>query len=624
MTKNSEKSGRFKIPYWVISIILSMLSAFSVCLFLSERWMFATWTDLSLSELIYQIKAPVQGTNMELIYSWCLQCGLWTIVTFVVILAFQILLKDRKSVFWGRVITFILCIGMIAETLWVFDQKLEVREYLKNRGSYSTFIDENYVDPQSVSMTFPEKKRNLICIYLESMEVGYADEENGGSYEVNLIPQLTKISEENINFSGSDSILNGAATMNGTSWTMGALFATASGLPLLLPIQGNSMSTQDSFLPAVTCLGDILEDAGYTQVFACGSDATFGGRRLFYETHGDFDFRDLMYYRESGDLPEDYSVWWGFEDEKLITFTKQELTELAAKNEPFNYTMLTVDTHAEDGYFCEDCEDLYDGNQYANVISCSDQKVTELIEWIQEQSWYENTTVVLIGDHKTMDSDFWTEDSTGNTYTAYINPGTDIKNDTLRIYTPFDHFPTILASLGVEIEGDRLGLGTNLFSDEETLAEIYGVAYIDDEFDKSSVFMESITADLGYSEEEEEVINFITRCYFTCFNRYPEKEGVNYWFAQLTIDNRSAKEVITELSNTDEFNALNSTDEQVIRTLYKVFKDRYIDEAELNTWLNRMNAGEGKDTLIDELADSDEFKALCANYNVSVGNEGEP
>ena len=34
-----------------------------------------------------------------------------------------------------------------------------------------------------------------------------------------------------------------------------------------------------------------------------------------------------------------------------------------------------------------------------------------------------------------------------------------------------DMFPTTIASLGATIEGDRLGLGTNLFSGEQTLAE---------------------------------------------------------------------------------------------------------------------------------------------------------
>ena len=77
-------------------------------------------------------------------------------------------------------------------------------------------------------------------------------------------------------------------------------------------------------------------------------------------------------------LPEDYYVWWGFEDEKLIEYAKEDLTELASSDQPFNYTMLTVDTHFEDGYVCDLCQDLHDGNQYGNVISCSD-KAAEII-----------------------------------------------------------------------------------------------------------------------------------------------------------------------------------------------------------------------------------------------------
>ena len=37
-----------------------------------------------------------------------------------------------------------------------------------------------------------------------------------------------------------------------------------------------------------------------------------------------------------------------------------------------------------------------------------------------------------------------------------------------------DLFPTTLSSMGVEIEGNKLGLGTDLFSNEETLMEKLG------------------------------------------------------------------------------------------------------------------------------------------------------
>ena len=51
-----------------------------------------------------------------------------------------------------------------------------------------------------------------------------------------------------------------------------------------------------------------------------------------------------------------------------------------------------------------------------------------------------------------------------------------------------DLFPTTLASLGVEIEGDRLGLGTNLFSGKETLIEKYGLDYVNKEVLKNSSY----------------------------------------------------------------------------------------------------------------------------------------
>ena len=42
-----------------------------------------------------------------------------------------------------------------------------------------------------------------------------------------------------------------------------------------------------------------------------------------------------------------------------------------------------------------------------------------------------------------------------------------------------------LAALGVEIDGNKLGLGTNLFSGEETLIEELGANYINKELKRN-------------------------------------------------------------------------------------------------------------------------------------------
>ena len=60
------------------------------------------------------------------------------------------------------------------------------------------------------------------------------------------------------------------------------------------------------------------------------------------------------------------------------------------------------------------------------------------------------------------------------------------KTNVAREYTTLDLFPTTVAALGVQIEGNKLGLGVNLYSSEPTLIERYGDEYMDVELLKDS------------------------------------------------------------------------------------------------------------------------------------------
>ena len=152
--------------------------------------------------------------------------------------------------------------------------------------------------------------------------------------------------------------------------------------------------------------------------------------------------------------------------------------------------MLTVDTHHPTGYICERCEEKYE-LAYANAISCSDRQVSEFVAWLQEQDWYPDTTVILIGDHTSMAPDFWDDigEYERRTYNCFINVSghLSIENTKERQFDTLDYFPTILAALGVEIEGERLGMGTNLFSGKSTLLEELGMEY-EKELQKYSEF----------------------------------------------------------------------------------------------------------------------------------------
>ena len=484
----------------ILAVLLAVLATIITC---SLKWMFDTWSNLTMDELIYHLTSPLEGTNDAMIKEYVVKCIVPAVVILLVLAVILTAFRKKKRYYAVMAGAIVLSVSVSALSVHGAWQALDVGNYVADRGTYSTFIDDNYVSPADVEMTFPQEKRNLIYIFLESMETTYADTQNGGAFTENVIPELTQIAQENEDFSGETDKLNGGYSMPGTTWTIGAMFGQTAGLPLSVSIDGNNMDTQDTFFAGAVTLGDILESQGYSQTLLIGSDAVFGGRELYFTEHGSYEMMDYKYAAQNGLIPEDYLVWWGYEDQKLFEFAKQKVTELAAQPEPFNLTMLTVDTHFEDGYMCEGCPKLYGDDQYSNVMRCSSQQVASFIRWIQQQDFYENTTIVLCGDHPTMDSDYC-EDVDGDyirkTYTAYINAAAQKETETRRDFTTFDQFPTTLAALGVQIEGNRLGLGTNLFSSEPTLTERFGLDTEAAELKKKSQLIEEL-ADIDYDSQ---------------------------------------------------------------------------------------------------------------------------
>ncbi len=498
------------------TILAVLLSTIGTLLCFSIKWMFNTWTNLSMDELMYHLTAPLEGTNEGMIQEYMNVCAAPTILILMLVIVLLLACrKDKKK--YLIVMIAAMSIAVVASVVGIVItwNKLDVGGYVDGQSTYSTFIDDNYVDPANVALEFPEKKRNLIYIFLESMEMTYADKENGGAFDENVIPELTELAQSNEDFSGEDKELNGGYAMPGATWTIAAMFSQTSGIPLKISIEDNSMDTQDTFFAGAVTLGDILQQAGYSQTLMLGSDATFGGRRLYFTEHGNYNIYDYNYAIENGWLPEDYRVWWGYEDQRLFGFAKDKLTELAQQDEPFNFTMLTVDTHFEDGFRCDLCENTFEDNTYADVMACSSRQVKEFIDWLQQQDFYENTTIVISGDHPTMDSDFCENvdsEYERRVYTTYINAEASLETPEKRNYTTFDNFPTTLAALGVKIDGNRLGLGTNLYSSTPTLTERFGIEKEEQELKLKSKMMDKL-ADIRQMEvpeatqEEQETLN---------------------------------------------------------------------------------------------------------------------
>jgi len=465
--------------------------------FFSAHWFVETYGEIGFDSVIYTLTASLSGVQKGLIIRYLLLALLPSILCTALTAAFLIFQPwNRKGKFQSGtvrkrlplVIPVLLSLILIVSAAF----KIQLVDYLLDQKSDTELYEHYYVDPEDAEITFPEEKRNLIYIMLESMEVSYLSKDLGGAMEENLIPELYELAEENTCFSHSSQPVGGFYTTSGATWTIGSMVAQTAGIPLKTPTEDvNQYGAEgEDFLPGVTSLTSILDEEGYNQALMVGSDANFGGRKPYFLQHGLDTVYDIYTARKDGIIPKDYFVWWGMEDKYLFEYAKEELTEMAEEEEPFAFTMLTVDTHHVGGYQCEYCEESVSGETYDQSISCSSRQVDEFVDWIQDQEFYEDTTIIIVGDHESMDNGYFErnvdDDYQRLIYNCFINAEAEASKLTNRKFAAVDLFPTTLAALGCEIEGDRLGLGTNLFSDLPTLMEKMGFLHFDAELAKAS------------------------------------------------------------------------------------------------------------------------------------------
>ena len=493
---------KLKRVLFFVFIFLLLLISFSL------NWVAANFNGVGFDEILFHLRMPLNGASSYVnnyIHKVLLPAAGIFVEVLVAILFIKLfldmkpVLRDKLRAFFSPIIKHSTLIGLLIIIVWFSAASYRAQswfglyDYIRSSLQHSSFFDQEYVDPSTVSITFPEKKRNLIYIIMESAESSSQDIQNGGLMDTNLIPEMTEIAKENISFSQSD-LIEGAAVAPLCGWTMAGIFCESTGLPM--KSYSVMKGSEKRFMPGVTSLGDLLEAEGYKNLFMCGSDAEFGGRKKYFLDHGNYQILDYYESINEGRIPSDYKVSWGFEDQKLYEWAKDELLELSDTGQPFNLTMLTVDTHAQDGYICSLCKSEYD-SQYKNVWACASRQIDEFIRWCQEQDFYDNTTIVIAGDHCSMQSDFYeghdfkmdTGEHDRKVYNVFINPGVNPDStevETNRKFTTMDLFPSTLAALGCEIEGDRLGLGINLLSGKQTLSEKYGYDYLFQEIRKQS------------------------------------------------------------------------------------------------------------------------------------------
>lgn len=363
------KKGFLNIFFEVIIYVLILLS-FSV------KWCTEHFGNISMSEIVFTLNMPLKGTPNEYFHSYISAAFVPSLIGYILLRILCILLNKalKKSLTYSIYLKFKICrlqgrlqisrinhlISAFTQTpRWLFpviwlmilifitNTNYQLIDYLKSSIQTSSFIENEYVNINDIHIEFPEEKKNLICIYVESAETTFQDRENGGVFDENIIPEMTEIANKNISFSQSD-LLEGAAVAPGTGWTIAGLVAQTSGVPLKLYTYGaktdNRLGNYEFFLPGAVSIGEILAQQGYHNFFMAGSDFAYGGRTDYFTQHGNYEIWDYYSAVAEGKFSEDYQTNWGFEDQKLYEYAKEKLLDLAKEEQPFNFSMLTVDS----------------------------------------------------------------------------------------------------------------------------------------------------------------------------------------------------------------------------------------------------------------------------------------
>lgn len=385
----------------------------------------------------------------------------------------------------------LVCLLLLAKCVYselpVIDYYVAWKDSIAVPG-HSEFYQKEYVSPDSVQIEFKEKK-NLILIFLESMEYNFQDYANGGNHPENLIPEITEY------IKNEQSFVPGGVQVAGMGWTIADVVAKTCGIPLIFPPSiRNNVKKMEIFLPGVTCLTDILIDNGYNVIVSKGANLKFSDMDAFLTSHSSPLAFGLMEYLKDKPRIKDGAVSeWGVKDSMHYELVKEHIEKISKQDKPWALWFFTVNTHTPLGILDSTCgipQDVSELERLPSIIRCSSRQLDNFIKWARNQEWFDNTVIAVMGDHAMMAApEFVGFKETNFTHywlDFFIN-SSKIAENRKRSFTSLDMFPTILEAIGAGGFDGSLGLGRSLYYSKPTLLELYGVDSLNKVLGKRSV-----------------------------------------------------------------------------------------------------------------------------------------
>lgn len=264
------------------------------------------------------------------------------------------------------------------------DDLVKVQEYVK----------ANYAAPNP-NLFGIAKGRNVIYLHLESFQqflIDYKLKVNNSEYEVTPFLNSLYHSSETFAFSNFFHQVKAGKTSDAETTMENSLFGLSQGSYMVQ--YGGSNTAQAA--PHI-----LNQEGGYTSAVFHGNSATFWNRNNTYKQWGYNYFFDSSYFRKQ---TEDNSFQYGLNDKNMFADSIQYLEQM---QQPFYTKFITVSNHYpymsnlkgdELGFpFAETPDETING--YFATANYLDSSVKSFFDYLKAVGIYNNSIIVLYGDH---------------------------------------------------------------------------------------------------------------------------------------------------------------------------------------------------------------------------------
>lgn len=469
--------------FYSIIFILTFIAALIIA---SSHWMQSHFGIATVDSILFHIQFPLTKSPSfytfsfikRVIYALCIASS-YTISSY-----FLLKYSNWKKFSFKKIYLSVSVICLFLSLAYII-KTYQIIPFLQHASTDNQFIEEHYFIYDMEKVQFPEKKRNVIVLYMESMENTFYDE---ALFPKPLLEKLQNMQKNNYSCT--------LTTCCGMEWTVASLTGFLLGVPLKLPIYGNSYDSVDaSFLPGAVSLLELFEKNNYNISLIAGSDVSFAGVRNLFTSHCTApDIYDLLYFQNVPEIAASLSEMntdWGMKDKNLYEQAQKLITQFAHQERPFFTIIQTIDTHNP--------TIAYEGHpkpygDARDAFIAADHMAADFLNWLSQQDFYQNTTVIVLGDHQYMNEflgpvHLGTKRQLYNMFLNTVIPGDRHRPD--RHATILDMGPSLLQAIGVRAPENRFGLGVSIFSETPTLMERYGITTLSSSLLERSSFYNS-------------------------------------------------------------------------------------------------------------------------------------